>query len=107
MAEIPVYGAILLNQKFDKILLVMNFNCTTYSFPKGKVNMNENGIACATREVWYDFYLGKKLDLIFNLWYQKKIILNIENKIEKKLVKCILYLMLMKKLNLRQTQEMK
>ena len=30
----------------------MNYNLTSYSFPKGKVNMNESGITCATREVW-------------------------------------------------------
>jgi mRNA-decapping enzyme subunit 2 len=52
MAEIPVFGAILLNHAYDKILLVMNYKCTSYSFPKGKVNMNENGLSCATREVW-------------------------------------------------------
>jgi mRNA-decapping enzyme subunit 2 len=52
MLEIPVYGAIIMNKTADKILLVMNFNCTNYSFPKGKVNMNENGISCAIREVW-------------------------------------------------------
>jgi len=46
----------------DKILLVMNYNLTSYSFPKGKVNMNENGITCATREVWFNLYinLGKR-----------------------------------------------
>ena len=36
----------------------MNYNCTTYSFPKGKVNMNENGISCATREVWEEIGLN-------------------------------------------------
>jgi mRNA-decapping enzyme subunit 2 len=30
----------------------MNFRCTNYSFPKGKVNENEEGIQCAIREVW-------------------------------------------------------
>jgi len=43
ITEIPVYGAILLNQKLDSILLVMNYKCTNYSFPKGKVNENETG----------------------------------------------------------------
>ena len=40
------------------MLLVMNYNCTSYSFPKGKVNMNENGISCATREVWEEIGLN-------------------------------------------------
>lgn len=52
ITEIPVYGAILLNQALDKCLLVMNFRCTNYSFPKGKVNENESGLFCAIREVW-------------------------------------------------------
>ena len=30
----------------------MNFRCTNYSFPKGKVNENESGLFCAIREVW-------------------------------------------------------
>ena len=62
MSEIPVYGAIILNKNQDKLckytlnvlilVLVMNYNLTSYSFPKGKVNMNESGMVCATREVW-------------------------------------------------------
>jgi len=50
--EIPVYGAIILNQPLDKVLLVTNFKNTNYSFPKGKINQNETGIECAIREVW-------------------------------------------------------
>ena len=30
----------------------MNYKCTNYSFPKGKVNENETGSQCAAREVW-------------------------------------------------------
>lgn len=52
MSEIPVYGAILLNNDLDKVLCVMNYECTSYSFPKGKVNQNESAIDCAIREVW-------------------------------------------------------
>ena len=52
MSEIPVYGAILLNKSLDKVLCVMNYECTSYSFPKGKVNQNEKAIDCAVREVW-------------------------------------------------------
>ena len=35
----------------------MNFRCTNYSFPKGKVNENEAGIFCAIREVWVLIYI--------------------------------------------------
>lgn len=51
-SQIPVYGAIILNQLLDKILLVMNWKQTSYSFPKGKINQNESEINCAAREVW-------------------------------------------------------
>ena len=51
-SQIPVCGAILLNKSLDKVLLVMNMNRTNYSFPKGKINQNENMLDCAAREVW-------------------------------------------------------
>ena len=51
-SQIPVYGAILLNQSLDKVLLVMNWKQTSYGFPKGKINQNESEIDCAAREVW-------------------------------------------------------
>lgn len=50
--QIPRYGAILLNQNLDKILLVMNWKQTSYSFPKGQINQNESELDCAAREVW-------------------------------------------------------
>lgn len=36
----------------DSVLVVMNYRQTVYSFPKGKVNQNEDGVQCAIREVW-------------------------------------------------------
>jgi hypothetical protein len=39
----------------------MNYNCTSYSFPKGKVNLNENGIMCAIREVWYNLFIREEI----------------------------------------------
>lgn len=51
-SKIPVYGAILLNKTLDKVLLVMNYGQTNYSFPKGKINQNESELVCAAREVW-------------------------------------------------------
>jgi mRNA-decapping enzyme subunit 2 len=50
--KIPVYGAIILNNTHDKVLLVTNYHKTSYSFPKGKINQNESGLECAIREVW-------------------------------------------------------
>ena len=51
-SQIPVCGAIIFNQILDKVLLVMNWKQTSYSFPKGKINQNESEIDCAAREVW-------------------------------------------------------
>lgn len=50
--QIPRYGAILLNQTLDKVLLVMNWKQTNYSFPKGQINQGETELDCAAREVW-------------------------------------------------------
>jgi mRNA-decapping enzyme subunit 2 len=47
-----VYGAVIMNIRRDKLLLVTDVNNRGYSFPKGKVNQNENGLECAVREVW-------------------------------------------------------
>ena len=52
ITEIPVYGAIMLNKKLDKVLLVTNFTNKHYGFPRGKINEGEDGVSCAIREVW-------------------------------------------------------
>lgn len=48
---IPVRGGILLNFDMDKVLLVTNYNCRMFGFPKGKINENESDEACALREI--------------------------------------------------------
>lgn len=48
---VPTYGCILLNEKCDKVLLVRNWKGTCWSFPKGKLNENEDPAECAMREV--------------------------------------------------------
>lgn len=60
---IPLFGAILLNETLESVLLVMNYNLTVYSFPKGKVNKGETGIDCAKREVWEEvgYDISKKI----------------------------------------------
>mmetsp|Transcript_22608 Transcript_22608/g.22362 ORF Transcript_22608/g.22362 Transcript_22608/m.22362 type:complete len:184 (-) Transcript_22608:145-696(-) len=50
-AQIPVRGGILLNSQMDKVLLVTNYNCRVFGFPKGKINEEESDEACALREV--------------------------------------------------------
>lgn len=69
---IPLYGAILMNEAADSVLLVMNFSKTVYSFPKGKVNENEAGSECAVREVWEEvgYDISKKIkDHVVDYYY--------------------------------------
>lgn len=50
--SVPTYGAILLNEDMTKVLLVQSyFERTSWGFPKGKVNEDEDPVKCAVREV--------------------------------------------------------
>ncbi|CAK7269736.1 mRNA-decapping enzyme subunit 2 [Sporothrix epigloea] len=50
--SIPVRGAILLNEAMDMALLVKGWKKgANWSFPKGKINMDEDDLDCAIREV--------------------------------------------------------
>lgn len=48
---VPVYGAIILNQAQDKVLLVKGWNSKSWTFPRGKINQDEPELICAAREV--------------------------------------------------------
>lgn len=49
---VPTYGAILLDEKMDNVLLVQGFWAkSSWGFPKGKVNADEDPVKCACREV--------------------------------------------------------
>lgn len=49
---VPTYGAILLDETLDYVLLVQSFWAkSTWGFPKGKVNEREEPHICAAREV--------------------------------------------------------
>jgi len=48
--SVPVYGAALLNTTMDQILLVCNWQGTSWGLPRGKVNQGETPIECAARE---------------------------------------------------------
>ena len=51
--SVPVNGAVLLNRRMDKILMVKSFSSkATWSFPKGKINQEEEKHDCAVREVY-------------------------------------------------------
>lgn len=48
---VPVYGAVLLSRDCRQVLLVRGAGARSWSFPRGKVNEGESGVACAVREV--------------------------------------------------------
>lgn len=51
--RVNVYGAIILNPTLDKVLLVKGwYSRSSWGFPRGKVNKNENEVSCAIREVF-------------------------------------------------------
>lgn len=50
-SKIPVCGCILLDESMTKVVLVRNWQKTSWGLPKGKLNQNEPKPACAAREV--------------------------------------------------------
>lgn len=51
--SVPTYGTILLTPDMQQCLLVQSFFAkNSWSFPKGKVNENEDPVKCAIREVY-------------------------------------------------------
>lgn len=51
--RIPVRGAILLNHKMDRAVLVRGWKKNgNWSFPRGKINKDEDDLDCAIREVY-------------------------------------------------------
>lgn len=50
--SVPTYGAILLNEDWSQVLLVQSYWAkSSWGFPKGKVNEDEDPAHCAIREV--------------------------------------------------------
>jgi hypothetical protein len=50
--RVPVCGAIILNDRLDKCLLVKGWSSRSgWGFPKGKINKEEEDASCAAREV--------------------------------------------------------
>ncbi|KAI0788421.1 Dcp2, box A domain-containing protein [Abortiporus biennis] len=64
--RVPVCGAIMLNESWDKCLLVKGWKATSaWSFPKGKINEQEPRSRCAIREVLEEtgYDLDEQIDL--------------------------------------------
>lgn len=49
--RVPVTGAIILDQTYERCLLVKGWKGSSWSFPRGKKNKDEEDHACAIREV--------------------------------------------------------
>ncbi|XP_048446807.1 mRNA-decapping enzyme subunit 2 isoform X1 [Pyrus x bretschneideri] len=49
--KVPVTGAIILDETFERCLLVKGWKGSSWSFPRGKKNKDEEDHACAIREV--------------------------------------------------------
>ncbi|ODQ59130.1 hypothetical protein WICANDRAFT_23571, partial [Wickerhamomyces anomalus NRRL Y-366-8] len=49
--SIPVRGAALFNESLSKILLVQGVESPNWSFPRGKISIDEDDVTCAIREV--------------------------------------------------------
>ena len=51
--RVPVRGAILLDDKMEKVVLVRGYKKgASWSFPRGKINKDEKDLDCAVREVY-------------------------------------------------------
>jgi len=52
-SRVPVRGAIMLNEALDEVVLVKGWKKgANWSFPRGKINKDENDLECAIREVY-------------------------------------------------------
>lgn len=50
---IPVFGAIIMDEPMKRVLLVRGFKSGSgWGFPQGKVNLGEEPVICAEREVY-------------------------------------------------------
>lgn len=62
--SVPTYGAILMSTDLSHVLLVQSYwSKSSWGFPKGKVNEDEEPLHCAIREVCpYPFsYIAKDI----------------------------------------------
>lgn len=80
--KIPVCGCILLNADMTRFVLVKNYNGNGWTFPRGKINENENELDCAIREVFEETgYNAKDLcnpnDFVISFQGEKKVLLYI------------------------------
>ena len=51
LQSVPVCGAIVINEQRTSVVMVQHYKGTSWGFPKGKIDENENDVDCAIREV--------------------------------------------------------
>ncbi|GAV73090.1 NUDIX domain-containing protein/DCP2 domain-containing protein [Cephalotus follicularis] len=63
--RVPVTGAIILDETYERCILVKGWKGTSWSFPRGKKNKDEEDHACAIREVLEEtgFDISNLLDM--------------------------------------------
>lgn len=73
--RVPVRGAIMLNQDMTHAVLVKGWKKgAKWSFPRGKINKEEDDLDCAVREVWEETgYDLKEADLVLPAEHMKSI----------------------------------
>lgn len=60
--RVPVRGAIMLNDDMDEVVLVKGWKkSANWSFPRGKINKDEDDLDCAVREVYEETGLDLRL----------------------------------------------
>lgn len=52
LKRVPLKGAVLLNERLDKCIMVQPWKGDKWTFPRGKINEGEAEGDCAVREVW-------------------------------------------------------
>lgn len=50
--KVPLKGAVLLNERLDKCLMVQPWKGDRWTYPRGKIHEGESEAECAIREVW-------------------------------------------------------
>lgn len=78
---LPIFGSIILNPDYSKVLLVQNVNSQSWSFPKGKQELGESEAQSVIRETLEEtnFLVASRLDTAKRIKHRKATFFIIEN----------------------------